>query len=110
MAEEQDGEITFSSTNSSKEQQNGEESLQNIFKVIWGTILKFEYILDSTKYKVLAAQTYPTLSTPWTVAHLAPLSLGFSWQEYQSGLPFPSPKISTQGLSLGLLHCRILTV
>ena len=31
MAEEQDGEITFSSTNSSKEQQNGKESLQNNF-------------------------------------------------------------------------------
>ena len=31
MAEEQDGEITFSSTNSSKEQQNGEQSLQNNF-------------------------------------------------------------------------------
>ena len=29
MAEEQDGEITFSSTNSLKEQQNGEQSLQN---------------------------------------------------------------------------------
>ena len=29
MAEEQDGEITFSSTNSSKEQQNGEQSLQS---------------------------------------------------------------------------------
>ena len=31
MAEEYDGEITFSSTNSSKEQQNGEQSLQNNF-------------------------------------------------------------------------------
>ena len=31
MAEEQDGEITFSSTNSLKEQQNGEQSLQNNF-------------------------------------------------------------------------------
>ena len=31
MAEEQDREITFSSTNSSKEQQNGEQSLQNNF-------------------------------------------------------------------------------
>ena len=31
MAEEYDGEITFSSTNSSKEQQNGEQSLQNTF-------------------------------------------------------------------------------
>ena len=27
----------------------------------------------------------------WTVAHQAPLSMGFSWQEYWSRLPFPSP-------------------
>ena len=27
----------------------------------------------------------------WTVAHQAPLSMGFSRQEYWSGLPFPSP-------------------
>ena len=31
-------------------------------------------------------------ATPWTVAHKAPLSLGFLKQEYWSGLPFPSPK------------------
>jgi len=30
-------------------------------------------------------------STPWTVAHHAPLSMGFSRQEYWSELPFPSP-------------------
>ena len=30
-------------------------------------------------------------ATPWTAAHQAPLSLGFSRQEYWSGLPFPSP-------------------
>ena len=29
--------------------------------------------------------------TPWTVAHQAPLSTGFSRQEYWSGLPLPSP-------------------
>ena len=28
---------------------------------------------------------------PWTVAHLAPLSIGFPRQEYWSGLPFPPP-------------------
>ena len=27
--------------------------------------------------------------TPWTVAYQAPLSMGFSGQEYWSGLPFP---------------------
>ena len=30
-------------------------------------------------------------ATPWTVAYQAPLSIGFSRQEYWSGLPFPSP-------------------
>ena len=29
--------------------------------------------------------------TPWTVAYQAPLSMGFSRQEYWSGVPFPSP-------------------
>ena len=29
--------------------------------------------------------------TPWTVAHQAPLSMGFSRREYWSGLPFPPP-------------------
>ena len=28
-------------------------------------------------------------ATPWTVARQAPLSMGFSRQEYWSGLPFP---------------------
>ena len=30
-------------------------------------------------------------ATPWTVAHQAPLSMGFFRQEYWSGFPFPSP-------------------
>ena len=30
-------------------------------------------------------------STLWSVAHQAPLSMGFSRQEYWSGLPFPPP-------------------
>ena len=38
---------------------------------------------------MLVTQSCPTLR-PWTVA-LAPLSMGFSRQEYWSGLPFPSP-------------------
>ena len=45
------------------------------------------------------------LATLWTVAHQAPLSMGFSRQEYWSGLPFPSPgdvpemEIKTQMIS-----------
>ena len=30
--------------------------------------------------------------TPWMIARLAPLSMGFSRQEYRSGLPFPPPR------------------
>ena len=39
----------------------------------------------------LVAKSCLTLATPWTVARQAPLSMGFSRQEYWSGLPFPSP-------------------
>ena len=31
-------------------------------------------------------------ATPWTVAYQAPPSVGFSGQEYRSGLSFPSPE------------------
>ena len=30
--------------------------------------------------------------TPWTVAHQAPLSMGLSWQDHWSELPFPAPE------------------
>ena len=39
----------------------------------------------------LVVKLYPTLATPWIIACQAPLSIGFSRQEYWSGLPFPSP-------------------
>ena len=34
------------------------------------------------------------LATPWTAAYQAPLSMGFSRQEYWSGVPLPSPNQS----------------
>ena len=41
-------------------------------------------------------------ATPWTVACQAPLSMGFSRQEYWSGFPFPSPRdITNLGIKLG---------
>ena len=39
---------------------------------------------------VLVTKSCPTLVTPWTIAHQAPLPMGFIRQEYWSGLPFPS--------------------
>ena len=35
-------------------------------------------------------------TTSWTVACQAPLSMGFSWQEYWNGLPCPPPGLSSQ--------------
>ena len=50
----------------------------------------------------LVAKSPPTLVTPQTTACQAPLSMGFSRQEYQSGLPFPSPEdLSNPGIKLG---------
>ena len=53
--------------------------------------------------------------TPWTVAHQAPLSMGFPRQEYWSGLLFSSPgflpdsEIEPKSLALPVLAGRFFT-
>ena len=42
------------------------------------------------KVKVKSLSHVPLLATPWTAAYQAPLSMGFSRQEYWSGVPFPT--------------------
>ena len=50
----------------------------------------------------LVAKSCLTLVTSWTVGRQAPLSIGFSRQEYWSGLPFPSPgDLSDPGIKPG---------
>ena len=44
------------------------------------------------KVKVKSLSCVQLLATPWTAAHQAPTSMGFSRQEYWSGVPLPSPK------------------
>ena len=44
------------------------------------------------KVKVKLLRHVRLLVTPWTAAYQAPPSMGFSGQEYWSGLPLPSPK------------------
>ena len=50
---------------------------------------------NAWKWKVKVKLLSPVwlLATPWTAAHQAPPSMGFSRQEYWSGLPLPSPFI-----------------
>ena len=49
--------------------------------------VKFNEIM----YVSLSLSHVQLFATPCTVAHQAPLSMGFSRQEYWSGLSFPSP-------------------
>ena len=53
------------------------------------------------KVKMKLLSRVRLLTTPWTAAHQAPPFMGFSRQEYRSGLPLPSP-FHYQGLGLGL--------
>ena len=44
------------------------------------------------KVKVKSLSRVRLLATPWSAAYQAPLSMGFSRQEYWRGLPLPSPR------------------
>ena len=54
---------------------------------IWAT----REALERPWSEVKSLSRVQLFATPWTVAHQAPPSMGFSRQEYWSGLPFPSP-------------------
>ena len=49
------------------------------------------HYLWGLKVKVKSLSCVRLFVTPWTVAYQALPSMGFSRQEYWSGLPFPSP-------------------
>ena len=48
------------------------------------------------KVKVKSLSLVRLLVTPWTAAYQAPPSMGFSRQEYWSGVPLPSPSLTTK--------------
>ena len=50
--------------------------------------------VDVKVYGEIASRSvlYQVFATTWSVACQAPLSMGFSRQEYWSGKPFPSPE------------------
>ena len=57
------------------------------------TLVGCHFLLQCVKMKSESevAQSCLTLATPWTAAYQAPPSMGFSRQEYWSGVPLPSP-------------------
>ena len=50
-----------------------------------------DWLYLMVKVKVKSLSRVRLFVTPWTVAYQGPPSMGFSRQEYWSGLPFPSP-------------------
>ena len=47
------------------------------------------------------------LATPWTTAYQAPLSMGFSRQEYWSGVPLPSLILHASKVILKILQAQL---
>ena len=64
--------------------------LEMLAKVYIG-ILSLKVVEEEFHLKVKSLSCVQLFVTPWTVANQASLSMGFSRQEYWSGLPFPSP-------------------
>ena len=56
------------------------------------------------KVKEKSLSRVQLLVTPWTAAHQAPLSIGFSRQEYWSGVPLPSPDHNPTYLAILMIH------
>ena len=52
----------------------------------------------NVKVKVKSLSSVQILATLWTAAHQAPPSMGFSRQEYWSGVPLPSPMINLDSI------------
>ena len=54
-------------------------------------------VIDLAEKRLVVVSRVRLSVTPWTAAHQAPPSLGFSRQEYWSGLPLPSLLITARG-------------
>ena len=62
----------------------------------------FIVVTDWPMVKVKSLSHVRLFATPWAVAYQSPLSMGFSRQEYWSGLPFPPPgDLPDPGIELG---------
>ena len=60
------------------------------------------------KVKVKLLSRVQLFATPWTAAHQAPPSMGFSRQEYWSGVPLPSPFLLLLGLNVYVIYFLVI--
>ena len=87
---------------------DGRPSVSSVPGILQARILEWVAISFSKtwkwKVKVKSLGRFGLLAIPWTAAYQAPPSMGFSRQEYWSGLRFPSPCLhSTLACSLGFM-------
>ena len=69
-----------------------ERVLYKVLSVLPTHLQYYIVIISRCVVKVKSLSHVRLFVTPWTVAYHAPPSMGFSRQEYRSGLPFPSPE------------------
>ena len=69
----------------------GSEKSLSFFNMEFESRIIWSCTSESEKVKVKSLSRVRLFATPWTITYQAPLSMGFSRQEYWSGLPFPSP-------------------
>ena len=62
------------------------------------------------KVKVKLLSHVRLSATPWTADHQSPPSMGFSGQEYWSGVPLPSPSFVTRGFFISSVKLRHLLI
>ena len=87
-------------------QPSGEHLVQGSHVINVGVATEGSHSTYPLKVKVKSLSCVHLFATPWTVAHQAPPSIGFSRQEYWSGLPFSSLGIFlTQESNPSLLQC-----
>ena len=72
-------------------------------RILQARILEWVGISFSKKVKSLSCVRL--FAALWSIAHQAPLSMGFSRQEYWTGLPFPSSQRSSQSRDRTQLSC-----
>ena len=84
------GELSLCKTHDTVKKQTKRSNSPGKWTVIWSS--EHPIVDQHFKWKWSRSVVSDSLPSPWTVASQAPPSMGFSRQEYRSGLPFPSPR------------------
>ena len=81
--------------------------VKHIYHLCTDVYVKELKVFNKIIYMCISCSALSDSASPWTVAHHATLSMGFSRQEYWKRLLFPSPRdFPDPGINPGLPPCR----